>query len=243
MPWLGPSLGRHQCRPTFRKGAQLPGRRPEDCPVDIARLVLDYFKVLVWPIAVLLLAHRFAGEIRGLIRRIRNFRAAGIDAEFSEVVEGAGAGAEAAARQTPSLDDGPRAGEEPPRPSGTARAAASPLADMAYVSPEGTIMAAWRLVEAKLIAMVPGYDVPRQRSRLFSYMIRSDEIFPRDIAQALQELRHVRNEVTHVTAEGRTASPRSAAEYVEGCESMVRWLDEYEKSPAWEVARERLRTL
>ncbi|MEU0455613.1 hypothetical protein ABZ322_21895 [Streptomyces sp. NPDC006129] len=212
--------------------------------MEIARLVLDYLKVLVWPCVVLLIAHRFAGEIRGLLRRIRNLSAVGIDAEFSELVEGAGAGAEAAVRQTPSLDDEPRSDEQPPRPAGAAHATvASPLADMAFVSPEGAIMAAWRLVEAKLIAMVPGYAVPRQRSRLFTYMIRSDEIFPRGISQALYELRNVRNEVTHVTAEGRTPSPRSAAEYVEGCESMVRWLDEYETSPAWEVARERLRAV
>ncbi|NIL52712.1 hypothetical protein HBK87_19410 [Streptomyces sp. 2BBP-J2] len=212
--------------------------------MEIARLVLDYLKVLVWPFVVLLIAHRFAGEIRGLLRRIRNLSAAGVDAEFSEVVEGAGAGAEAAARQTPPLEDGSRTDDQAPRPAGAAHATVtSPLADMAFVSPEGAIMAAWRLVEAKLITMVPGYEVPRQRGRLFAYMIRSDEIFPRDISRALHELRNVRNEVTHVTAEGRTVSPRSAADYVEGCESMVRWLGEYETSPAWEGARERLKAV
>ncbi|MFJ8693576.1 hypothetical protein [Streptomyces roseolilacinus] len=113
---------------------------------------------------------------------------------------------------------------------------------MADVSPDGVIMAAWRPVEAKLVDMVLGYDDHRQRFRFFRAMTQSDLAFPKGIMQALTELKQVRNEVTHVTADGRMPSSRSA-EYAEGCESMVRWLGEYEQSPSWRKALEKFQNL
>jgi hypothetical protein len=66
--------------------------------VEIARLVLDYLKVLVWPLATLVLVHRFRGQIEELVKRVRTLSAPGFDAAFSEEVAGVSAEAQAALR-------------------------------------------------------------------------------------------------------------------------------------------------
>lgn len=67
--------------------------------VEIARLVLDYLKALVWPVVFLIVAFRFKPEIARLIRRIRTLSAPGVDAEFSDEVAEISAETEAAVRQ------------------------------------------------------------------------------------------------------------------------------------------------
>lgn len=219
--------------------------------MEIARLVLDFTKVFVWPLVVLLIAYGFRDEVRGLLRRVRNLSAVGVDAEFSEAVEEASAGAEAAVRESPPSQavlepvGVPTARPEPTASettSGGSRRPA-PLTAMAFVSPDGAMMAAWRQVESKLSEMVPNYGDLRERGKLFQLITRSEHFFPRDISGALQNLKRMRNEVTHVVDQGRVPSAEAAAEYVESCHAMVEWLDEYRRSPAWEVAVERLRSL
>ncbi|WP_158681035.1 hypothetical protein [Streptomyces viridochromogenes] len=67
--------------------------------MEIARLVLDYLKALVWPAVFLIVAFRFKPEIARLIRRIRTLSAPGVDAEFSDEVAEISAETEAAVRQ------------------------------------------------------------------------------------------------------------------------------------------------
>ncbi|WP_405555669.1 hypothetical protein [Streptomyces sp. NBC_01171] len=67
--------------------------------MEIARLVLDYLKALVWPVVFLIVAFRFKPEIARLIRRIRTLSAPGVDAEFSDEVAEISAETEAAVRQ------------------------------------------------------------------------------------------------------------------------------------------------
>jgi hypothetical protein len=66
--------------------------------VEIARLVLDYLKALVWPLATLIIVYGFRGQIRDLIRRVRTVHAPGIDAAFSEQVADVSAEVAAAMR-------------------------------------------------------------------------------------------------------------------------------------------------
>ncbi|MFD8396241.1 hypothetical protein ACFV2N_45430 [Streptomyces sp. NPDC059680] len=219
--------------------------------MDIARLVLDFTKVLVWPLVVLFIAYGFRDEVRGLLRRVRNLSAVGVDAEFSEAVEVASAGVEAAVRESPPSQEAlePASGPAERQQLTTSETASgfgrrpAPLTAMAFVSPDGAMMAAWRQVESKLSEMVPNYEDMRERGKLFMLITRSEYFFPRDISGALQDLKRMRNEVTHVVDQGRIPSPEAAAEYVESCQAMVEWLDEYRRSPAWESAVERLRSL
>ncbi|MFB6705749.1 hypothetical protein ACFCW6_13655 [Streptomyces sp. NPDC056333] len=199
----------------------------ENGSVDIARLVLDFTKVFVWPLVVLFIAYGFRDEVRGLLRRMRNLSAVGVDAEFSEAIEEASAGAEAAVRESPPSQEAlepngrhsvPQESTTPETASGASRRPA-PLTAMAFVSPDGAMMAAWRQVESKLSEMVPNYGDLRERGKLFLLITRSEHFFPRDISRALQDLKRMRNEVTHVVDQGRIPRAEAAAEYVESCQA------------------------
>jgi len=58
-----------------------------DQDIEIARLVLDYIKVLVWPLTIILLVGMFEHEFVTLVRRLVKWNAAGISAEFSLTAE------------------------------------------------------------------------------------------------------------------------------------------------------------
>lgn len=81
-------------------------RIDNDVLVEIARLVLDYLKALVWPAALLIAAFRFKPEIAQLVRRIRTLSAPGVDAEFSDEVAEISAETEAAVRQAQRESEG-----------------------------------------------------------------------------------------------------------------------------------------
>ncbi|PKP80259.1 MAG: hypothetical protein CVT79_15475 [Alphaproteobacteria bacterium HGW-Alphaproteobacteria-18] len=58
-----------------------------DQDIEIARLVLDYIKVLVWPLTIILLVGMFEHEFVFLIRRLIKWNAPGFSAEFSATAE------------------------------------------------------------------------------------------------------------------------------------------------------------
>lgn len=123
-----------------------------DVGVEIARLVLDYFKALVWPLVVLVIVLRFRAEIAQLFKRIRTLSTPGVDAEFSDEVSEVSAETEAAVREAPptaSAQTGrgeDASGEWPP----------STLPLIAALSPTAGMLAAWRHVERLLYQLAPG---------------------------------------------------------------------------------------
>ncbi|WP_406246760.1 hypothetical protein OG944_10095 [Streptomyces anulatus] len=212
--------------------------------MEIARLVLDFCKVLIWPLATLAIAYGFRHEVKGLVKRVRNLSAAGVDAEFSEEVEETSANAEAAVRRSPTAghsqdeDDPQGEVEAPPTQLEVGEAVTNPLVAMAFVSPDGAMMAAWRTVEMQLAKMLPEWQEDRRRPQLVSYLAKN-QYLPHEVSHALLDMRRVRNEVTHVKE--RSPGPEAAAEYVASCDKMVKWLESYRQSGAWEDARQKLR--
>lgn len=55
-----------------------------DQDIEIARLVLDYIKALIWPVTIILLALMFEGEVVELLRRMTKWAGPGFSAEFAE---------------------------------------------------------------------------------------------------------------------------------------------------------------
>jgi len=99
--------------------------------------------------------------------------------------------------------------------------AASPSSAMAHVSPEGPVLLAWRHVEIQLRKLSPNLPGP---ARPLSGLIHGMEL-PADIERSLRNLRRTRNEVTH--RQGRTPGSEAAADFMEGCEAMIKWLSDY----------------
>jgi hypothetical protein len=92
---------------------------------------------------------------------------------------------------------------------------------MAYVSPEGAMLAAWRQVEIQLRKLSP---TPPGPDRSLPALIQAVEL-PADIERSLNALRRIRNLIAH--GEGRIPSSESAASFVESCEAMAKWLSDY----------------
>lgn len=67
--------------------------------MEIARLVLDYLEVLVWPLVVLALGILFRRPISGFIDRIRSAKALGVEADLDAI---------RVVNEDPGLDDAER---------------------------------------------------------------------------------------------------------------------------------------
>jgi hypothetical protein len=100
----------------------------------------------------------------------------------------------------------------------------SPNLAMAYVSPEGAILAAWRQVETQLRKVSPSLPGAARSLPDLIHVLG----LPADIERSLHSLRRIRNEVVH--GRGRNPSPEAAADFVEGCEAMAKWLSDYGRS-------------
>ncbi|MFF0592403.1 hypothetical protein [Streptomyces antibioticus] len=195
--------------------------------MEIAKLVLDFVKVLIWPALVCVIVILFKDQIVELAGRLTSLSAPGVDAQFSDKVEKESSEALEAARS------GGEAPEEPGRPAARhevdvvrRRVTVDPLVSLAYSDPVAGMLAAWRPVELEL------YDIgsadPRDRSVPLRRVIDSIPDLPIDIRESLHKLRNLRNEAAHAGRD-RTPSPEAAVEYVEGCHAMLEWLTSYRR--------------
>ncbi|MEU8342414.1 hypothetical protein AB0C74_12015 [Spirillospora sp. NPDC048832] len=83
--------------------------------MEIAKLVLEFLKVLVWPGVLLILAWRFKEQFTALLQRMTNIDAMGINVELAEQAEAAQEAIEAA--QPEAEPETPSAAENgAPRP-------------------------------------------------------------------------------------------------------------------------------
>ncbi|MFZ4234273.1 hypothetical protein ACOZGD_03650 [Streptomyces murinus] len=193
--------------------------------MEIARLVLDFLKVLVWPAVVVAVAFGFREEFRGLLRRMKLLSAVGVDAQFSEAVERASVEAEAAVTQSE-----PQSGE----PIGSASPATAEeelRSPRFYLNPTSAMMDAWQEVRHVLNQMIrehTGYA--RVGISVLRRFLWSDSFLSAEIAQSLRNLFEISEELRYT---GRRPTNVAASEYIEGCEAMTAWLREYRRSPAW----------
>ncbi|MFE4855795.1 hypothetical protein [Streptomyces sp. NPDC056670] len=190
--------------------------------MEIAQIVLDYLKALVWPLIVLFVALAFKDEFRRLLDRLTEVKGAGFGAAFGEGVRRAQSVAEAAISEDPSASE----------------LANSPIEnvfdafrDIADSTPEGAVLAAWRAVEQKMIEAVsvvrgPEYLASR-RALLPTNMIRelsNAGLSPMAVV-ALGNLFMLRHRATHVV--GDAIDVAEGRSYVDAAELGVRLLNSF----------------
>ncbi|MFI5886463.1 hypothetical protein [Streptomyces sp. NPDC051554] len=205
--------------------------------MEIAHLVLDFLKVLVWPAVVLAVAYGFREELRGLLRRMKVLSAAGVDAEFSEVVEQVSVDVgEAVAQSEPqAIEPSALTNETAERSERRTRLA------VPFIDPTAALLEAWNQVRSTLARMIlDNSSYGRIGERILNRLLWSERFFPREIAQSLRGQQAIANEVRT----GKHIPTTQAAEdYIASCEAMVDWLREYAKSPAWTDAVAQLDSL
>ncbi|MFE0249880.1 hypothetical protein [Streptomyces sp. NPDC059010] len=195
--------------------------------MEIARLILDFLKALVWPAVVLAVAYGFREELRGLLRRMKVLSAVGVDAEFSEVVEQVSVDVgEAVAQSEPQAIESSALTNQ----GAEGRERGTRLA-VPFIDPSVALLEAWHQVRSALTRMTLEHtSYGRIGERLLNRLLWSERFFPRDIAHSLRELQAIANEVRNGK---RIPTMQAAEDYIASCEAMVDWLREYAKSPAW----------
>ncbi|MFJ2160130.1 hypothetical protein [Streptomyces sp. NPDC087856] len=185
--------------------------------MEIARLVLDYLKVVVWPGAVLVIVFGFKEQVIDLLGRLRSFSGAGFDAQFSEAISDAANKVEEALQEA---EVGRPAARHELRPE-ERRVVIDPLVSAAYADPVAGMVAAWRQVELTL------YDITEREAGVrptpITQVVDSLSNLPETVRDSLHRLRRLRNEAAHA-ARGQGPSAEAAVEYVTSCRDMVIWL-------------------
>ncbi|MEU0048616.1 hypothetical protein [Streptomyces sp. NPDC006309] len=213
--------------------------------MDIARLVLDYLKVIIWPAVTVVIVYGFRSQLKDLIRRVRMLSAPGVDAEFSNEVIAASADAEVAVLNNhlggpdqselpPVVDHGvqpavPPGADSSGRPQGSFvhfhRVAPDddPLLTLAETHSNAAVVAAFLGVEAQL-RRLEEQELPASRLRWPVRRLAERLNLPSDIRASIIELSEVRNRVTH--GHRYVVTPEAARTYVRSCREMIDWLEE-----------------
>lgn len=198
--------------------------------VEIAKLVLDYIKVAIWPSVALFVLLKYRVSISGLIARTRSLSTPAGSLEFAEEVR--------ALRESVEAQEG-QPGEAGATPQSRAdRSVFDTFREIALVAPEAAVMGAWLHVDRTLLAAVDQLyaDQGGWRSLMSNVRVSYRPPFPIELARALEQkgwgsewvrlvddLRRVRNDAAHQTA----ISPVTAREFVESCEAMVLAIDRF----------------
>ncbi|MFC9105547.1 hypothetical protein ACFT08_31810 [Streptomyces rochei] len=207
--------------------------------MEIAKLVLEYLKVVLWPLITIVGAYILREHLANLFGRIQAISTPAGDLEFAADVNHLHDAALEAAVDTEADTDAlshPPSRSEPP----DGHEAFAVLREVAETAPEAAIMAAWRRVELRLAeahAVVEGAPAGTlQARRVFPVTPRRwiarivaaglDE----DIADIVSELITLRNRAAH----SADISGISALEYVESCAVvwtlLSRFLDSYRRT-------------
>ncbi|MEV5353430.1 hypothetical protein [Streptomyces sp. NPDC052693] len=200
--------------------------------MEVARLVLEYLKALVWPATTLAIVYGFRSQLGDLIRRIKLLSAPGVDAEFSAEVIEASEEAEAAviSHDTPSEEVAAQREPVDDEPTEAARVDfylrrlehEDMLLSYAAAQPEAAVVAAWWHVEAELRRMEESQLGPHIRRALPVALLIQRLVLPEDIKTSLTELSKVRSRAAH--AQPHHLSSEAARAYVRSCREMVEWL-------------------
>jgi hypothetical protein len=165
--------------------------------VEIAQLVLEYLKALLWPGIVLTAVFLFLKQLRELlanigkaVHRLKKVTAPGTSLELSEFVATLSEEVEVAVEPAPSGNDAPTDTEETGDES---------LDDLTA----GKIMRIWREIETstrELADRLGGAYRPATRFSEELKALTGEGIIPADVARSLLDARSVRNRIAHGAA-------------------------------------------
>ncbi|MFH9870258.1 hypothetical protein ACH4NT_29805 [Streptomyces lydicus] len=184
--------------------------------MEIAKLVLEFFKVLVWPVVTLFVLVFFRAETRDLFHRLRSLRGGIAEAEFAEQA--------AQARE-----------ESEPTAVGAAPTAdvvlpfLDELVRASHTSPEGSVRQAWQTIERQLEDVVftlglkrraRGHvgplNVPYVADRLVELGL------PQPVGGALKDLYRA-----HAQVHELGASASGAGDFIEACNNIFRQVTQF----------------
>ncbi|MFE6058687.1 hypothetical protein [Streptomyces sp. NPDC056431] len=217
--------------------------------MDVARLVLDFLKVLIWPATALVIVYGFRSQFRDLISRVRMLSGPGIDAEFSDQVIEASEDVEAAVlsnprgdatgAQTPSEDGG----EEPVSPDGVSTPSSDhhqvrghyrtsapeddPLMALTETHPDAAVVAAFIGVESELRRLEAAAR-PAGARRLPIRQLVDALALPPDIRDSILEMSQLRSPAAHGE---QVVSIRAARAFVRSCRELIDWLQSFGDQP------------
>ncbi|MFJ5805077.1 hypothetical protein [Streptomyces sp. NPDC093093] len=216
-------------------------------------MVLDYLKVLIWPVTTLAIVYGFRGQFRDLIRRVRMLSGPGIDAEFSERVLEASEGAEVAVLTHP-----PGETPEEPESSDPSAGGASDISSrsseevadesrhhvvrghyriapgeddalmlLADSHPGAAVVAAFIGVESEL-RRLRETELPTARRWLPTMQLAEALPLPQDIRNSIMEMSRLRNGAAHGE---QVVSTRAARAFVHSSRELIDWLRAFGDQP------------
>lgn len=199
--------------------------------VTVANLVLQFVRVLVWPVVVGLCVVLFKGKVRDLLDRLTSFAGAGFNAKFERDARDALATAQSALKQQDAVSEGNE-------PTGTSQQAESKDEDESVVdtlrvvasrSPNAAVLGAWRLIELKMFEAAELVQEPNLArkpplppSQLVVVLGRAG-LAPLAV-ESINDLRRLRNDAAHSSKE---VTARTADDYVTSALLVVRLLDRF----------------
>ncbi|MFH9428754.1 hypothetical protein ACH4JZ_10800 [Streptomyces sp. NPDC017615] len=182
--------------------------------MEIAKLVLEFTKVLVWPVVVLFVLVFFRAETRDLFRRLRALRGGLAEAEFAEQAALARAESELASVDAPSSTDA-----DMPFFAGALSAA--------FRSPDLAVLQAWETLERQLEHAVTTLGLKR---RTRGHPVRSLNVtyaaqqlvgrgLPASTGTAIIDLHQASRQIFELGA-----SLEGARDFIEACNNVYRQL-------------------
>ncbi|WP_394431663.1 hypothetical protein [Streptomyces sp. SGAir0957] len=192
--------------------------------MEVARLILDYLKVLIWPTATVAIIYGFRSQLSDLIRRVKALSAPGIDAEFSGEIIEASTGAEVAVLNNElSGGDAPNQLDSNEKPTKAANVRIRTermnheelLLSYAAAQPESAAIAAWWHVESELRRLEALELGTSERGAVPITRLLERLNLPQNIKISILELSKVRNRAAHRMP--LNLSPEAARAYVSSC--------------------------
>jgi hypothetical protein len=194
----------------------------QDGRVRVAEIVLEYLKGLAWPVVAVVLIFLLRDHLGGLVGRIQTISTPAGGLEFAADVNQLHSAAVEAADSNVITLQGSGADSSPTAYSAdTGIGAFEALRDVSATAPEAAILAAWRLVELRLVeaqGLVSGQHPATERgSRVFPITPRrwTESLvtcgLDVDVADLIHDLVTLRNRAAHSV----DISGISAMEYVE----------------------------
>ncbi|MFJ5063735.1 hypothetical protein ACIP96_30505 [Streptomyces nigra] len=194
--------------------------------MEIAKLVLEFIKVLVWPLVLLGALVFFRSEARDLMQRLRVVRGGIAEAEFAEQAAQARAESEVAASVVDQSPD----------------VALPYLVDLlraAGHSPEKVIWQAWESLERELESAVLALGLKRRHRGHPIGGLNVNYVAPKLVEQglpesaglALIELSRARSQISELGA-----SAQGARDFIQACNNLYRQLSQLVESHAQDAA-------
>jgi hypothetical protein len=199
--------------------------------VEIAKLVLEYVKAVIWPAMFGLVIFRYRTEVRSLLSRMRSLSTVAGSAEFTEEVQEAREAAEGISEQS----RGREISTEDSRVQNDRDSAVfATLRILAEDSPGAAVLGAWRVVELRMLetmnelgrATGGDHSLRTEMSARTNLATRRVIAFLADMglspnaADLLTSLRAARNRISHSPDVG-SVTKEAARDFVDSCEIAV----------------------